>query len=74
MKQLLTIDYLKCDLCGICVELCPDVFEKQNNKIVILKNTVAPHSWTTCSACYANCPQHAIKVANPAKKYKKKKK
>lgn len=62
----ITVDEQKCDLCGICIDVCPDVFEKKGKRIVVAE-TPAAHDWSVCNACLANCPKGAITVQEQAK-------
>jgi ferredoxin len=68
MKHL-HINKQKCELCGTCIELCPDVFELKNKQIVVVSKNEAPHDWSGCVACLVNCPQKAIEFI--VKKHKK---
>ena len=57
----ITIDYSKCNGCGLCVEVCAD-FEYK-----ILKGKVVPSGTPlfgciACGQCMAICPQDAIKI------------
>jgi nitroreductase/NAD-dependent dihydropyrimidine dehydrogenase PreA subunit len=57
----ITIDYSRCNGCGLCVEACPDLEYK------ILKGKVVPSGSTVfgcigCGQCMAICPENAIKI------------
>lgn len=55
-----TIDYEKCNDCGICYETCPmDVFRKAGPKVYIRY----PADCMACYLCELDCPTDAIYVS-----------
>ncbi len=57
-KAAITLDASKCNLCRLCINLCPTyVYEEVNNKMVIHNENCI-----CCKACEVLCPQKAIKV------------
>lgn len=58
-KAVITLDTSKCDLCRLCINLCPTyVYEEVNNNIVIHNENCI-----CCKACEVLCPQKAIRVS-----------
>ena len=59
----LELDPLKCNGCGMCLEVCPhNVFTMKNRKaLVTLKDNCME-----CGACSKNCPTEAIYVKSGA--------
>jgi NAD-dependent dihydropyrimidine dehydrogenase PreA subunit len=54
-----TIDYKKCDVSKVCVDVCPaNVFDFKEKKVVVAR----PQDCIACKACENSCPVHAIKV------------
>ncbi|MEM4260355.1 MAG: 4Fe-4S binding protein [Candidatus Woesearchaeota archaeon] len=54
-----TIDYTKCNLSKVCIDICPvGVFEIKNNKMIAARQ----EDCTVCRACESGCPKGAIKV------------
>jgi ferredoxin len=57
----ITIDYSKCNGCGLCVEVCSDLEYK------VIKGKVVPSGspvfgCIACGHCMAICPENAIKI------------
>lgn len=54
-----TIDYTKCSVKKVCMEICPmGVFEMEDDKMVAKYQDKC----IVCRACEANCPEGAITV------------
>lgn len=52
------VDHEKCNLCGLCVELCPSlVFKNESGKVVVNENLCIG-----CLGCIPLCPVKAIDV------------
>jgi len=54
-----TINYKKCKVHGICIQVCPvSVYEKEGKKVVVKR----PEDCIGCKSCEASCPEQAITV------------
>lgn len=52
----------KCNLCNVCVEICPeDVLKNENEKI----EAIYEEECWYCGSCMMDCKQDAIKVDFP---------
>ncbi|NLW86324.1 MAG: ferredoxin [Planctomycetes bacterium] len=52
-----------CISCGLCVEICPEVFELPDTGIAKVKvATVPEESWAACREAAASCPVDAIHI------------
>ena len=52
-----------CTGCGLCVDVCPDVFEMKDDKAIV-KGAEIPDNAVDCSnEAAGNCPVEAISVA-----------
>lgn len=57
------VDAEKCNDCFKCVDICPfGVFEVKEKKVSVAH----PKQCHLCLACEAECPVHAIKIAETA--------
>lgn len=53
------IDQEKCQVCGACVDACPqECFEKKGDKVEVAK----PDECIGCQACVGACPHEAISI------------
>lgn len=53
-----------CIACGLCIEMCPEVFEMGDDNIAkVKKDPVPPEQEETCKEAAAACPVEAIKVS-----------
>jgi len=59
LKIKIEIDELLCSGCGICVDICPDVFEIGDNGIVYVKHFNSDNQDCIAEAA-ENCPRSAI--------------
>ncbi len=63
-------DYMKatvddtCIACGLCIEMCPEVFEMGDDNTAKVKTDPVPSEQEeTCKEAAAACPVEAIKIA-----------
>jgi ferredoxin len=60
-----TVDKDLCLGCGVCVDVCPEVFEMDDNDKAQAKvNPVPPTAESTCREAADQCPVEAIKIEN----------
>lgn len=61
MAKKITVDQELCIGCGVCMSLCPDVFELQNNgKAEVINGDNCDNC--DCEDVVNNCPVGAIKT------------
>ena len=61
MKAVVLKD--RCNGCGPCVDLCPEVFEFGDDDLAQVKVDVVPvEAEATCREAAANCPVDAIQI------------
>jgi len=58
----LKINKNKCLGCGMCVNMCPEVFEFQNGKSSVKKDTELEKNKDCIVQAAENCPIGAIKI------------
>jgi ferredoxin len=59
-----SVDKSKCIGCGLCAEVCPEVFEMSAENIAVVKtNPVPPERLDSCREAASSCPVEAIAVA-----------
>ena len=52
-----------CASCGVCVDVCPDVFEMNDQNIAVVKiNPIPPHLEDKVREAAQGCPPEAIIV------------
>lgn len=58
------VDPLKCEIAGICVKECPEVFRFQegNKKAVAIPGDVPPSLEAKCREVAERCPAKAIRI------------
>lgn len=57
------VDAEVCIGCGLCVEICPEVFEMNDNNIAVVKvDSVPAETESSSREAAENCPVEAIKV------------
>ena len=57
------VDAELCTGCGPCVDICPEVFELNDEGIAIVKvNPVPPDVEESCREAADNCPTEAISI------------
>jgi ferredoxin len=57
-----TVDPDLCIGCGLCPEICPDVFEMPGDKAFAKVDPVPPEAEAACRDAAEQCPSSAIKV------------
>ena len=58
-----TVNKDTCVGCGLCEEICPEVFEMDDDNIAKAKvNPVPPAAETTCRNAAEDCPVEAIAI------------
>ena len=60
MKAIIDAD--ACTGCGLCEQTCPEVFKMEEDKAVVVGDTVPEGAVETCKQATADCPVEAIKV------------
>ena len=57
------IDGKTCIGCGLCVDICPEVFEMGSENIAVVKvPAVPPAAQESCQEATENCPVEAISI------------
>ena len=52
-----------CTGCGLCPQVCPEVFEMSDENLAVVKVTpVPPAAEETCREAASSCPVDAIKI------------
>jgi ferredoxin len=60
-----TVDKDLCLGCGVCVDVCPEVFEMDNDDKAQAKvDPVPPAAESACRKAADQCPVEAIKIEN----------
>ncbi|HOY68085.1 MAG TPA: ferredoxin [Candidatus Ozemobacteraceae bacterium] len=54
-----------CIGCGMCVGTCPEVFHMENDKAVVVVETVPAPSCAACRQACQECPVQAIELQEP---------
>ena len=57
-----TVDKDLCLGCGVCVEVCPEVFEMKDDKAEVKVNPVPTPAEKDCRDAAEQCPVEAIKI------------
>ena len=57
-----TVDKDLCIGCGVCVEICPEVFEINDDKAQARVDPVPPEVEGGCRKAAFQCPVEAIKI------------
>jgi ferredoxin len=61
-KMKVIVDEELCIGCGVCVSLCPEVFEMgDDGKAKVLMDMVSPELEGSCREAVEGCPEVAIK-------------
>ncbi len=55
-----TVDPVKCTGCGICCDICPEVFELASDLAKVKTDIVPPAAEEKCREAEMNCPVEAI--------------
>jgi ferredoxin len=56
------VDADTCTGCGLCVDICPEVFDLSGDVAVIKVETVPPEAAETCREATESCPVEAISI------------
>ena len=51
-----------CVGCGLCADVCPDVFAMQEDKVEVKANPVPQASLDCCKKAKEDCPVEAINI------------
>ncbi|MCK9252223.1 MAG: ferredoxin [Clostridiaceae bacterium] len=58
-----TVDRDLCIGCGLCAEICPEVFEMDDESIAqVIVDVIPPEAEETAREAAASCPVEAIKI------------
>jgi len=57
-----SVDEALCAGCGVCGEVCPEVFEMADSTAKVKVETVPPEAEGTCRDAADQCPTEAIKI------------
>lgn len=57
------VDKELCSGCGPCVDICPEVFELNEDGIAVVKTATVPSQcYQTCKEAADECPSDAISI------------
>ena len=56
------IDADACIGCGLCVNICPEVYQMEDDKAVVIGSSVPQGSEETCKRAVEDCPVTAISI------------
>jgi len=54
------VDEETCTGCGLCVDVCPEVFEMNGDLATVIQDPVPEECLDTCAEARDNCPTDAI--------------
>lgn len=57
-----SIDTEGCESCGLCVDICPEVFMQKGNKVGCIADEVPSCDTGMCMAAVESCPADAITI------------
>ena len=52
----------ECILCGICADMCPEVFELGDEIAVVILKEIPPEHQDCCREAAEDCPTEAIEI------------
>ncbi len=52
----------ECSACGVCEDICPEVFELGDEKAEVKVNPVPPEHEEKCREAAEECPSEAIEI------------
>ena len=52
----------ECILCGICAEMCPEVFELRDESAIVILKDIPPEHEDCCREAAEDCPTEAIEI------------
>ena len=59
------IDGNLCSGCGLCTDICPDIFKMdEENNIVVMNIDIPDEFWESCQDACNECPENAISIDN----------
>ena len=58
--MIATVDKDKCVGCGLCGDICPEVFEVKEGVAIVLVEKVPDSAQATCREATTGCPVEAI--------------
>lgn len=58
-----SVDKETCIGCGLCVDICPEVFEIKGDAAVVQPGPVSIENEETCKQAAEDCPVSAIKIS-----------
>ena len=53
----------ECILCGLCADLCPEVFEMGDERAHVLENPIPAEQEECCQEAAEECPVDAIEIS-----------
>ena len=57
------IDGNLCSGCGLCVGICPEMFEMdEEDKAVAINSDIPDELWESCRQACDECPENAISI------------
>ncbi|MBN1765112.1 MAG: ferredoxin [Sedimentisphaerales bacterium] len=56
------VDADACTGCGLCCDICPEVFEMKNDLAVVQEDPVPDENEDTCRDAVDSCPVEAISL------------
>ena len=60
------VDASRCAGCGVCVEMCPEVFEMNGDGVAVARGPVTTENESSCRDAADACPTEAIEITAPA--------
>ena len=57
-----TVDAATCIGCGLCTNICPEVFEMNGDIAIVIVEVVPPNASASCKEAADSCPVTAIKI------------
>lgn len=52
----------ECILCGLCADMCPDIFELGDEKSEVVVDEIPPEQQDCCREAAESCPTDAIEI------------
>ena len=53
-----------CIFCGLCADLCPEVFQLMDERAVVAMKEIAPEYEDCCREAAEECPTEAITISD----------